>query len=415
MPEAFGSRLKHAWNAFQNKDPTALYSYDLGPSYSRRPDKFRATYGNGKSIVAAIYNRMAMDVAATTIQHVQFDEDGLLQKVIRSGLNNCFTTEANLDQTGRAYVQDVAMSMFDEGCVASVPVDTSFDPKISTAYDILSLRTAKIVQWYPRHVKVFLYNDRTGLKEEIILPKSSVGIVENPLASVMNEPNSTLRRLIEKLNLLDMIDAQSGSGKLDLIIQLPYVVKSEARKAQADKRRAEIEEQLVRSKFGVAYTDGTEHITQLNRAVENKLLEQIESLTRMLFSQLGLTPSVFDGTADDKVLANYYSRSIDPVVAVIVDEHHRKFLTKTARTQGQAIYAFRDPFKFMPVSAIAETADKLSRNEIMTGNEFRGKIGLMASKDPNANKLKNKNIAPPAEGQTTAGDQNGGLNTDEKV
>ena len=393
MLENFGSRWKRTWNAFLNRDPTREYDYNIGAGYSRRPDQVRLNLGNERSIISSVYTRIAMDVAGTTIQHVRLDENGRFLDLIPSGLNNCFNLEANIDQTGRAFIQDIVMSMFDEGCVAIVPVDTTEDPLVTGSYDVLSLRTAKIIQWYPRQVRLRLYNDRTGQKEEITLPKSMVGIIENPLYSVMNEPNSTLRRLIHKLNLLDAIDEQSSSGKLDLIIQLPYVVKSEARKRQAEERRLAIENQLSGSKYGIAYTDGTEHITQLNRSVENNLMGQIEYLTTMLYSQLGLTQSVFDGTADAKVLTNYFSRSIEPIVGAIVNESNRKFLTKTARSQRQAVFYFRDPFKFIPVDQISEMADKFTRNEIMTSNEVRQIIGMKASNDPNADQLRNKNLS----------------------
>lgn len=393
MPETFGSRWKRTWNAFLNRDPTREYNYTQGAGYSRRPDQVRLNLGNERSIISSVYTRIALDVAGTTIQHVRLDDNGRFLELIPSGLNNCFNLEANIDQTGRAFIQDVVMSMFDEGCVAIVPVDTTDDPFSTGSYDILSLRTAKIIQWYPQQVRLRLYNDRSGQKEEITLPKSAVGIIENPLYSVMNEPNSTLRRLVHKLNLLDAVDEQSSSGKLDLIIQLPYVVKSEARRRQAEERRLAIENQLSGSKYGIAYTDGTERITQLNRSVENNLMGQIEYLTTMLYSQLGLTQSVFDGTADAKVLTNYFSRSIEPIVATIVDESNRKFLTKTARSQKQSMFYFRDPFKFIPVDQISEMADKFTRNEIMTSNEVRQVIGMKASNDPNADQLRNKNLS----------------------
>lgn len=418
MADAFLPRLKHAWNAFQNKDPTTDYDYRAGPGYSIRPDRVRLKLGNERSIIASVYVRIALDVAATTIQHVRLDDDGKFIEVIKSGLNNCFTTEANIDQTGRALMLDIVLSMFDEGFIAVVPVDTTMDPLKTGSYDIQSLRTAQITQWHPDRVRVNLYNDRTGLKEEIMLPKNMVMILENPFYSIMNEPNSTLRRLVHKLNILDGIDEQSGSGKLDLIVQLPYIIKTEERRRQAEKRRQEIETQLSGSKFGIAYTDGTEKVTQLNRSVENKLMDQIEYLTEMLYSQLGMTQKVFDGTADDKETANYFSRSVEPIVSTILDEGNRKFLTKTARAQNQALYGFRDPFKFIPVSQLPDLADKLSRNEIVTPNEFRAKIGLKASKDKKADELRNRNIAAPSEGQpagkqqaeTAEEDQNGGQN-----
>ena len=397
----FVSRLKHGWNAFMNRDPT--YNHAIGPSYSYRPDRPRFTRGNERSIVTSVFNRIALDVAAISMQHCILDDNGRFVESVNSKLNNCLTLEANLDQTARAFVQDVVMSMFDEGCVAMVPVDTTFDPEITSSYDILSMRTGKIVDWYPEHVKVRVYNEKTGRKEEVILPKSAVGIVENPLFAVVNEPNSTGQRLIRKLNLLDQIDEQTGSGKLDLIIQLPYVIKTDARRDQAERRRKDIENQLSGSKYGIAYTDGTEHITQLNRPVENNLLKQIEYLRDMFYSQLGITQSILDGTADDKTMLNYYSRTIEPIVSAIVDEMNRKFLTKTARTQHHAIKFFRDPFKLVPVNDIAEIADKFTRNEILTSNEIRQIIGMKPSDDPKADRLVNSNISQPDEKQQSSG------------
>lgn len=391
MDESFGSRLKHAWNAFLNRDPTNEFR-DVGVSYSYRPDRPRLTRGNERSIVTAIYNRVAMDVSAITIQHVRLDENGRFLSAIDSGLNNCLTLEANIDQTGREFIQDAVVSMFDEGCVALVPVDTTDDPEVTGAYDINSMRTGQIIEWYPRHVKVRVYNDQTGRKEDILLSKSAVSIIENPLYAVVNEPNSTLQRLIRKLNLLDVVDEQSSAGKLDLIIQLPYVVKTETRRQQAEKRRKDIEEQLSGSKYGIAYTDGTERITQLNRPVENNLMKQIEYLTSMLYSQLGITQSILDGSADEKTMLNYYNRTIEPIVSALVDEMKRKFLTKTARTQMQSIAFFRDPFKLVPVSELAEISDKFTRNEIMTSNEIRQVIGMKPSEDPKADQLRNSNI-----------------------
>ena len=395
-----GERLQHAWNAFfNNRDPTERYR-DVGVSYSYRPDRIRFTRGNERTIVTSVYNRIAMDAAAVDIKHVRLDEDNRYLSTIESGLNNCLSIEANIDQTGRAFVQDIVMSMMDEGCVAIVPVDTTFNPKITNSYDILSMRTAKILEWYPAHVRVRVYNDRTGQKEDLLLPKSSVGIIENPLYAVINEPNSTMQRLIRKLNLLDAIDEQSGSGKLDLIIQLPYIIKTDARRQQAEKRRKDIEDQLSGSKYGIAYTDGTERITQLNRPVENNLMKQIEYLTSMLYSQLGITQSVLDGTADEKTMLNYNNRTIEPILSAIVDEMKRKFLTKTARSQFQSIKIFRDPFKLVPVNDIAEIADKFTRNEIMTSNEIRQIIGMKPSKDPKADQLVNSNISQPTETPT---------------
>lgn len=394
MENSFTSRLKHAWNAFFNKDPTDYYK-NVGTSYTYRPDRPRLTRGNERSIVTSVYNRIALDASSVSIQHVRLDENNRFLSVIDSGLNNCLTVEANLDQTGRAFIQDIVMSMLDEGSVAIVPVDTTFDPKITGSYDILSMRTGKILEWYPSHVKVRVYNEKTGRKEDIVVPKSTVGIVENPLYAVINEPNSTMQRLIRKLNLLDVVDEQSSSGKLDLIIQLPYVIKTDARRQQAEKRRQDIADQLAGSKYGIAYTDGTERITQLNRPVENNLMKQIEYLTSMLYSQLGITQSILDGTADDKTMLNYYNRTIEPILSAIVDEMKRKFLTKTARSQLQSISFFRDPFKLVPVSDISEIADKFTRNEIMTSNEIRQIIGMKPSDDPKADELRNKNLSQP--------------------
>ena len=395
MEETFGSRLKHAWNAFLNRDPTYTFK-DVGASFSSyRPDRVRFSGGNEKSIVTSLYNRMAMDAAAISIKHVRLDEDERYIETIKSGLNECLSVEANIDQTGRAFLQDVYMSMLDEGCIAIVPVDTSFDPKNTGHYDILSMRTGKIVEWRPDSVKVRLYNDRTGNKEDLWLPKKTVAIIENPLYAVINERNSTLQRLIRKLNLLDAVDEQSSSGKLDLIIQLPYVVKTPARREQANSRRKEIEDQLTGSKYGIAYTDGTERITQLNRPVENNLMKQIEYLTSMLYSQLGMTQAILDGTADEKTMLNYYTRTTEPMVSTVVDEMKRKFLTKTARSQLQSIAFFRDPFKLVPVGELAEISDKFTRNEITTSNEIRQAIGMKPANDPRADELRNKNLNGP--------------------
>ncbi len=395
MELEFGSRLKHAWNAFLNRDPTR-FGYDIGTGYSYRPDRPRLSRGNERSIVTSVYNRIALDAAQISIQHVQLDKDNRFLEVLKSGLNNCLSLEANIDQTGRAFIQDVVMSMLDEGCVAIVPTDTDDDPVEHDGFGVLSMRTAKILEWYPQYVKVRVYNERTGLKEDIILPKRTVAIIENPLYAVINEPNSTMQRLIRKLNLLDVVDEQSSSGKLDLIIQLPYVIKTEARRQQAEKRRKDIETQLSGSKYGIAYTDGTERITQLNRSVENNLMKQIEYLTSMLYSQLGITQSILDGTADDKTMLNYYNRTIEPIISAIVDEMKRKFLTKTARSQRKSILFFRDPFKLVPVSELAEIADKFTRNEIATSNEMRQTIGWKPSKDPKADELRNKNLSEPS-------------------
>lgn len=395
MGLSLGTRLVHAWNAFRNRDPTTNYSvYESGYS-SYRPDRHRLTRGNERSIVTSVYNRIALDVAAINIQHAYLDDNGRYLSAVDSGLNNCLTLESNIDQTAKAFIQDVVISMLDEGCVAIVPVDTTINPKVTGSYDINSLRTGKIIDWYPAHVRVQVYNDRTGQKEDLVLPKSMVCVIENPMYAIMNQPSSTMQRLIRKLNLLDAIDEQSGSGKLDLIIQLPYVIKSPSRKEQAEQRRKDIEMQLSGSKYGIAYTDGTERITQLNRPVENNLMKQIEYLTSMLYSQLGITQTILDGSADDKTMLNYYSRTVDPIVSAIVDEMKRKFLTKTARSRKQTILYFRDPFKLVPVNDIAEIADKFTRNEILTSNEIRQIIGLKPSDDPRADQLINSNISQP--------------------
>lgn len=385
-------RIQNGWNAFMSRAPTTAY-YDGGVGNYYRPDRVRFSRGNERSIVTSVYNRIALDVAAIDIKHCRMDENGRYISDMKSGLNDCLTLSANVDQTGRAFIQDAVQSMLDEGCVAIVPVDTSTDPTVTGSYDILSMRTGKIIEWKPAHVRVRLYNERTGNKEDILLPKSIVAIVENPLYAVINEPNSTMQRLIRKLSLLDVTDEQTASGKLDLIIQLPYVIKTEARRQQAEQRRKDIEMQLAGSKYGIAYTDGTEHITQLNRSLENNLMKQVEYLTNMLFSQLGITQTILDGTADEQTMLNYYSRTIEPIVTAIVDEMKRKFLTKTARSQNQSIETFRDPFKLVPVNNIAEIADKFTRNEIMTSNEIRQVIGMKPSDDPKADQLINSNIA----------------------
>lgn len=393
MALTFGERLKHSWNAFMNKDPTEDKRYiELGPSNSRRPDMFRPTRGTEKTIVTAIYTRIAMDVAKLDVEHVKVDDNGRYVDTIKSGLNYALTTEANIDQTGRAFIQDVVMSMFDEGCVAIVPVDTTLNPLKTGSYDIQTMRVGSIVEWFPQHVKVKLYNDRTGKHEEKILPKKMVAIIENPLYSVMNEPNSVAKRLIRKLNILDAVDEQSGSGKLDLIIGLPYVIKTEARREQAERRRKDIEEQLSGSKYGIAYTDGTEHITQLNRSVENNMFNQIQYLTEMLYNQLGMTKGVFDGTATEEEMLNYQSRTIEPIVSAITEEMSRKFLTKTARSQNQTIMFFTDPFSLTPTEKLAEIADKLTRNAILSSNELRAIIGYKPVDDQRADELSNKNI-----------------------
>lgn len=394
MEMSFGSRLKHAWNAFTGN--VQMNYRDLGMSHSYRADRPRMSRGNERSIVTSVYNRIALDVAALNVQHVRLDENGRFLSVIDDGLNNCLTLEANVDQTARSFVQDVVISMFDEGSVAIVPVDTTTDPNVSGSYDIQSLRVGQILDWYPQHIRARVYNEQTGRKEDIVVPKSAVAIIENPLYAVINEPNSTMQRLIRKLNLLDVIDEQSGSGKLDLIIQLPYVIKTEARRQQAENRRKDIENQLSGSKYGIAYTDGTEHITQLNRSVNNNLMSQIEYLTSMLYSQLGITQSILDGTADEKTMLNYNNRTIEPIISAIVDEMKRKFLTKTARSQHQSISFFRDPFKLVPVNEIAEIADKFTRNEIMTSNEIRQVVGMKPSDDSRADELRNKNLSEPS-------------------
>lgn len=394
MEMSFGSRLKHAWNAFTGN--IQMNYRDLGMSYPYRADRPRMSRGNERSIVTSVYNRIALDVAALNVQHVRLDENGRFLSVIDDGLNNCLTLEANVDQTARSFIQDVVISMFDEGSVAIVPVDTTTDPNVSGSYDIQSLRVGQILDWYPQYIRTRVYNEQTGRKEDIVVPKSAVAIIENPLYAVINEPNSTMQRLIRKLNLLDVIDEQSGSGKLDLIIQLPYVIKTEARRQQAENRRKDIESQLSGSKYGIAYTDGTEHITQLNRSVNNNLMSQIEYLTSMLYSQLGITQSILDGTADEKTMLNYNNRTIEPIISAIVDEMKRKFLTKTARSQLQSISFFRDPFKLVPVNEIAEIADKFTRNEIMTSNEIRQVVGMKPSDDPRADELRNKNLSEPS-------------------
>ena len=386
-------RLQHAWNVFRNRDPTYDFNNN-GATYTYRPDRPRLSMGNERSIVTAIYNRIALDVASLDIKHCRLNEDGGYIETINSKLNKCLTLEANIDQTARSFIHDVVMSMLDEGCVAIVPIDTTFNPK-KGSYDIQSMRTGKILEWRPEHVKVRVYNDKTGRKEDIVMPKSLIGIIENPLYSVVNEPNSTMQRLIRKLNLLDAIDEQSGAGKLDLIIQLPYIIKSDARREQAEKRRKDIEMQLAGSKYGIAYTDGTERITQLNRPIENNLMKQIEYLTSMVYSQLGFHQTILDGTADEKTMLNYNNRTIEPIISAIVDEMRRKFLTKTARSQMQTIKFFKNPFRLVPVANIAEIADKFTRNEILTSNEIRQIIGMKPSGDPKADQLVNSNIAQP--------------------
>ena len=397
MELTIGSRLKHAFNAFMNRDPTDRGLTNSGSGSSIRPDRPRFTRGKDRTIVTAICNRIAIDVAAININHCRIDNNGRYVETINSSLNNCLNVEANTDQTGRAFKQDIVMSMLDEGVVAIVPIDTSMNPTITNSYDILTLRTGKVIEWFPNHVTVRVYNERKGYQEDIKLPKKMVAIVENPLYAVMNEPNSIMQRLVRKLSLLDEIDEQSGSGKLNMIIQLPYVIKSDARKRQAEDRTKEIEEQLTKSKFGIAYADGTEKIIQLNRALDNNLMNQIEYLTNMVYSQLGISQSILDGSANEQTLLNYNSRTIEPIVSAIVDEMTRKFLTKTARTQNQTIMFFSDPFKLVPVNNIADIADKFTRNEILTSNEIRQIIGVKPSNDPKADKLINSNLNQPEE------------------
>lgn len=396
-------KLQHAWNVFTNRDSPNYVSQfmDLGNSSSFRPDRMQFSRGNERSIVTAIYNRIAIDCASIDIRHVRLDDENRFTSIVDSSLNECLSVEANKDQTGRALIQDIVQSMFDEGCVAVVPVDTNVDASIKNSFDILSLRTGKITQWFPNHVSVELYNDETGTKQTVTLPKKMVAIIENPLYAIINERNSVLQRLVRAINLADSIDEQNGSGKLNLIVQLPYIVKSDARKKQAEDRRQEIETQLAGSKYGIAYTDGTEHITQLNRPIENNLTAKVEYLTRMLYSQLGITEEVLNGSADEKTMLNYTNRTIEPIMAAIVDEFKRKFLTKTARTQHQSIVYFNRPFKMVPVSQIAEIADKFTRNEIMSSNEVRQIVGFRPIEDAKADELRNKNLNP-TEGQEFA-------------
>lgn len=392
---SFGSRLKHAWNAFFNRDPPVYRGGEV--SYGYRPDRVRFTRGNERTIVTPVINRIGIDCAAIKMVHARMDEDDRFLKEIDSGLNNCLNVEANIDQTGRAFIQDMVMSLMDEGCIAIVPVDTTSSPLMTNGYDIQSLRVGKVIEWYPDRVRIRLYNDQTGRQEEVTLPKSMVGIVENPLFAVMNEPNSTMQRLIRKLALLDVVDEQTSSGKLDLIIQLPYVIKTEARRKQAEERRKLVEDQLAGSKYGIAYTDGTERITQLNRSLDNNLMKQIEYLQNLLWSQLGITQAVMDGTADDKTILNYYNRTIEPIVSAIVLEMRRKFLTKTARSQHQSIVFFNDPFKLVPVAQLADVADKFRRNEILSSNELRQIVGYRPNDDPKSDELTNPNISQSKE------------------
>lgn len=390
-------RFQNAWNAFRNKDPSNGSYFSYGESSSIRPDRPRLIRGSERSIINSIVTRIAIDASSIDIKHVRLDENQRYTEDVNSGLNNCLTLEANLDQTSRAFFQDVVTSMLDEGCVAVVPVDTNINPRNTDSYDILSLRTGKILEWYPKHVRVQVYNERTGRKEEIVVEKRTTAIIENPMYSVMNEYNSTMQRLIRKLALLDITDESTASGKMDLIIQLPYTIKTETRKAQAESRKKDIEMQLATSKYGIAYIDGTEKITQLNRSVENNLMKHVEYLTSMLYSQLGITAEVMNGTADEQTMLNYNNRTIEPILSAIVDEFKRKFLTKTARTQSQSIEYFRDPFRLVPVNNIAEIADKFTRNEIMTSNEIRQIVGMKPSNDPNADELRNKNLSQAKE------------------
>lgn len=395
------NRIKHAFNAFMNRDPTSYR--DLGPGYSYRPDRPRLTRGNERSIVTSINNRIALDVAQLVFNHCRVDEEGRFKEVIDDELNRRLNLEANLDQTGRAFIQDAVMSMLDEGCVALLPTEVDRDPDIRQvgSYKIDSIRTGKIVTWYPRDVRIRAYDERDGIRKEVTVPKTSVGIIENPFYAVMNEPNSTAQRLSHKLSLLDQTDDHNASGNIDLIIQLPYVVKGQNRRKLAEERRKEMEDQLASSQYGVAYIDSTERITQLNRSLENHLMKQVEYFTEQLFSQLNITQGILDGTADEKTMQNYYTRTVEPIASALVDEMKRKFLTETARSQGQSIMFFRDPFKMVPVNDMAEIADKFTRNEIMTSNEIRQRVGLKPSTDPKADKLRNSNIRLPEETQTT--------------
>ena len=404
MEMNIGSRLKHAWNAFLNRDPPGSRYY--GGGYSYRPDRMRFSRGSERTIINAIYNRIALDAASITINHVKLDENNRFDSIIDSGLNYCLNTEANADQTGRGLIQDIVMTFLEEGVAAVVPEKTNFDPRYSNSYEIYSMRVGVPVEWYPNHVRVQLFNELTGQKEEITFPKKMVALIENPFYAVMNAPNSTMQQLVRKLALLDVVDEQAGSGKLDMIIQLPYVIKTDARRKQANERREEIEKQLSGSKYGIAYTDGTERIVQLNRSLENNILKSIEYLTNMVYSQLGVTQEILNGTADEKTMNNYMNRIIEPVVSAIADEFNRKFLTKTARTQGQSIMCFHDPFRLAPVSMIAEMADKFTRNEIMTPNEIRQVIGMKPSKDPKSDQLVNRNIASADQGMPVQGKEN---------
>ena len=409
----FKDRLQHAWNAFTNRDPTESYRYTGEYSSSYRPDRPQLSRGNERSIATSVLNRIAMDVASINVRHARIDQNERFMSYVNSGLDNCLSLEANKDQTGRAFIQDVVMSMLDEGCVAIVPVDTCINPNESNSVDITTMRVGKIKEWFPNHVLVELYNDQIGINQEIKLAKNTIGIIENPLYAVINEPNSTNKRLIRKLALLDSVDNQSSSGKLDMIIQLPYVIKTEARRREAEKRKKDLEDQLTGSKYGIGYIDGTEKVTQLNRSVENNLMAQVEYLTSMLYSQLGITTSVLDGTADEKTMLNYHNRTVEPMLLAICDEMKRKFLSKTARTQGQSVIYMRDPFKLLPLNDLAEIADKFTRNEILSANEIRQGIGMQPSKDPKADKLQNSNMPQPTADTTTPTQQESVVNNEE--
>lgn len=415
MPDSFGSRVKRGWNAFRNRDPTLRDGFNqYGSAYSTKPDRVHLSLGNERSIVAALYNRIAIDVAALSVRHVRVDQNGMYVNTITDSLNDCLTLSPNLDQISRAFFQDVVLSLFDEGCIAIVPVETNEDPNETGGYDIYQLRVARITEWYPQHVRLDAYDERDGQHHEFVMRKDAIAIIENPLYAVMNEPNSTLRRLIRKMNLLDGVDEQTSSGKLDIIIQLPYVVRSDAKRAEAEKRRKMIEEQLAGSKYGIAYIDGTERVTQLNRAAENNLLGQIEYLTKVLFNQLGVTEKVFYGEADEQEMLNYHNRTIEPIISSIVDSMTRSFLSKTARTQGQKVMFFREPFKLVPAEKLADIGDKLTRNEILSSNEMRAVIGYRPVDDPRANELRNKNLNASEDNPLGSGPMTSDGNTQQK-
>jgi hypothetical protein len=403
-------RLRHAWNAFLNQDKDRVRSSEYGGSYGSRPDRIRPIIANERSLIASIYTRLSIDVAAVPLRHIRQDEEDRYVEDVRSGLNECLTVEANIDQAARALRQDIALTLFDRGSAAIVPVDTTLNPETSGSFDIKTLRVGDVVAWHPEHVRVNLYNQETGRREEVTLEKKFVAIVDNPLYTIMNEPNSTLQRLLRKLQLLDLVDEQNSSGKLDMVIQLPYVVKSETRREQAEQRRKDVEFQLTGSKYGIAYIDGTEKITQLNRAVENNLLGQVEMLMKMLYGQLGLTEEIMNGTADEATMINYFNRTIEPLVSAVVEAMTRSFLTKTARSQGQTVTFFRDPFKLVPVKDLAEIADKFTRNEVLSANELRSALGIKPSKDPKADELRNSNMPQvsdiPADTAADVGSEN---------